>query len=171
MKTKASTAAWIGFAGVVAAAVIAGVFSLVQLHKETTPRQPAPVPKLEPQPDPTTDFITILSGKFETQTTTGQEFIGGRAKVGYYGNGLLQTHMVTACLTSDANPCGNINGFPVGTGVHEYSYVIDLNNRVAEQEIILCIGEQNPVANYLNASVHDRTIYREPVCAKMLVKR
>jgi hypothetical protein len=175
VKDNASKGAWIGFAGVVLAAVVAGVFSLVQMHKETSPSPPAPLPQQNlqsaaPQTDPTADFITILDGKFETQST-GQEFIGGRARVGYFGKGLIQTNLVTACLMSSSYACANINGFPIGIGVREYSYVIDINNRVDEQAIILCIGDQTPVFNYLSASVHDRTIYHEPVCARMLVKR
>lgn len=176
-KDTANKAAWIGLLGVVLAAVIAGVFSMVPARKDPRPVPPVLIDQEKHQGpdtriDPTADYVIILNSRFDT-TTTGQLYIGGNVRVGYFGKGSIQSSILTSCLAiSKSSPCSNINLVRIGTGVHDYLFSIDDPLETEnERMIVLCIGDQTRIFNYLNTELRDRTMYDQPVCATTTVKR
>jgi hypothetical protein len=99
-RNGAVTAAWIAVSGTILAAVIAGVFSLIQSNNSSEKPIPPPVSQ-QPQPDaktePLADSIQILDSRFDVMST-GQEYLGGHVRVGYCAKGLIQSSCVTSVV-------------------------------------------------------------------------
>jgi len=170
-------AAWLSVLGAVLAAVIAGLFAMVQTRRDKVPvttvqdkpseKPPSPDGRL----DPNTDYITILDSKFDT-AKNGELYIGGHIRVGYFGKGPIQSNTVTSCLIYPNVPCADINFVRIGAGVHDYLFAIDdPTEPEKERDIVLCIGDQNRISNYLNTEPRDRPTLDEPACATATVKR
>jgi len=169
-KNSSTKAAWIGLIATISAALIAGIFAIITSNKP----KPSPPPdkdsdKTQPaQNEPPADSIQILSASF--QGADGA-YIGGRAKVAFSGKGPIQSSMVTTCLlVSPPHPCANISFFPITPGIHDYPYTI-ASGAGTEATVLLCIGKQDYVVGYLEASPQVRTSYFEPVCVQSTVKR
>ena len=173
-KNSSTKAAWIGLVATISAALIAGIFAIITSDKP----KPSPPPDKDsdktqsvrpPAPnEPPADSIQILSASF--QGVNGV-YIGGRAKVAYSGKGPIQSPIVTTCLlVSPPHPCANISFFPITPGTRDYPYTI-ASGAGTEAAVLLCIGKQDYVVGYLEASPQLRTSYVEPVCVQSTVKR